>query len=184
METVSIETASRESGKRDARAARRAGQTPCVVYGGGGEATSFTMSEMRLSKLASTGDAVVADLSVNGTTVKAVLKKVDFHPVTDRPMHADWQELAPGSKVKLRVPIRYKGTPKGQLIGGKTKKVMHEINIVAEAEHVPAHIAVEITRLNVGETIYVENLAREGVTFMAPPRAKVVMVSRPKAGRS
>jgi hypothetical protein len=70
------------------------------------------------------------------------------------------------------------------LIGGKTKKVMHEINIVADAEHVPAHIAVEITRLNVGETIFVENLAREGVTFMAPPRAKVVMVSRPKAGRS
>src|SRR5580698_8595167 len=113
METVVINGTPRtELGKKATRALRRAGNVPCNIYGGK-ETLNFYAPAAAFRKLIYTPDFKFAEIQLDGKSYRAIVKDSQFEPVNDSMLHLDFQELNEDVKVKVAIPLRLKGTPKG-----------------------------------------------------------------------
>lgn len=180
MEKITLAATKRTPGKGTARAARRAEEIPCVLYGHGFEPVIFQVPEKELLPLIYTDEFHRVQVKVGRKTHDCVLKTVDFHPVSDRPMHADFQVLTAGEVITLTVPIRYTGTSAGQREGGRTQAFFHELEITCFPKDIPDHIEVDITELEIGDTIHLNQVEVEGVTFENAPDTLLFSVMAPR----
>lgn len=180
MENTTLEVTPRETGKRGARASRKAGQVPCVIYGPGIEARAFQVPALALQKLVRSHEASIIELKVNGKKHRCILKEVDFHPVLDYPIHADFQAIRAGEKITLTVPFHFEGTPVGQISGGDTQFVLNEVDITCVPENIPSHLTIDISHLDIGDAIHIGDLEFEDIEFEAPPKQTVVSVLAPR----
>jgi large subunit ribosomal protein L25 len=140
---------------------------------------SFQGPELELHPLIYTDETHVVSVNVEGKAYDCVMKQVEFHPVTDRPIHADFQVLTAGEAITLTVPVQYHGTPVGQTEGGDTQVILHEMQVRCLPKDIPSHIDVEISHLNIGDSIHV--VTRSGqFEFLAPERQTMVTVVAPK----
>jgi len=185
MQTVAIEAKSRESfGKKFAKAARREGQVPCVLYGGK-ENIHFSAPEKNFKHLIYTPDFKVAEINVDGATYKAIVKKIQFHPVTDRIVHLDFVELIPGQKIKVDVPVEMVGTAEGAKLGGALMVKLRRIAVSTTPEHLIDVIKVNVESLELGSSIRVRDLDEiEGVEILSPASNPIASVEVPRALRS
>lgn len=158
MDTPVIEAQSRDTGSKAAREIRNNNRVPCVVYGRSVESTPLQIPVPALNKLIYRRTAPVADLEVDGETLHCILKDYDLHPLTDRPLHADFQALEEGSEVTLTVPVHYAGIPIGQQNGGDTQQIVRELTISVVPEDIPSQIEVDVTDLEIGDSIHVYDL--------------------------
>ncbi len=166
MDVITIEAQGREPGKKAARAARRAGMVPCVLYGSNVDSVSFQVPTLALKPLIFTSETHRVTVKVNGKKWDCVLKHVDYHPFSDTPLHADFQVLVKGSKITLMVPVKYNGTPVGQVHdGGDTQVIAHEVEVTCLPDNIPSHIEVDIAHLKIGDAIHLGDLEVEGVEF-------------------
>ncbi len=184
MDAITIEAAPRQTGKRAARTARREGYVPCVLYGQHMDNIYFQVPELTIHRLVYTSEAHVLNLQVDGQTWSCILKDVDFHPVTDRPIHADFQALTAGEKITLMIPVQFHGVPKGQTDGGDTQYLVHELEVNCLPSKIPSHIDVDVTHLKIGESIHVGDLSIEGVEFTDAPERTLVTVVASRAAVS
>ena len=113
-------------------------------------------------------------------TWNCILKDVDYHPVTDEPVHADFQVLKEGEKIGITVPFRFVGTPVGQIQGGNTQYVLSDADITCLPKDIPAFFEIDIANLGIGEAIHIRDLEYEGVEFSATPSQTVVMIHAPR----
>lgn len=181
MKTITIEASKREPGKSNTRAVRREDDVPCVLYGGKDESVPFRMPRTSLTPLISSSEANRIEIKVDGKKWNCILKDVDFHPITDRPMHADFQVLVKGTKITLMIPVQYHGIPLGQVEdGGDTQVVAHELEARCLPDNIPSHIDVDIEQLRIGDSVHVGDLTVEGVEFSAAPERTIVTVVAPK----
>lgn len=180
MDTIKLEALSRETGKGAARAARRQGNVPCVLYGHHVEPVVFQVPEPALHPLIYTHETHVVNVTLDGDAWDCIVKDIAFHPVTDRPLHADFQVLQAGELVTMTVPVSYMGTPAGHAEGGVTNTILNELEVRCLPKDIPGHIDVDISGLNIGDALHVSDLEVEGVEFIAAPGQTLVTVMAPR----
>jgi large subunit ribosomal protein L25 len=151
------------AGKGASRALRRDGRVPAVVYGEKKEPLSIHVEEKLLSKMLSSGhfmnSVVMVDLS--GKAHRTLPKAVDFHPVTSRPIHVDFLRIGEHTKVHVAVPMRFdneEASP-GLKRGGVLNVVVHELEIVCDAAHIPSEIHIALDGLEIGDSIHISQVS-------------------------
>ncbi|WP_114492477.1 50S ribosomal protein L25/general stress protein Ctc [Candidatus Ulvibacter alkanivorans] len=152
MKSITINGSKRESvGKVSTKALRNAGKVPCVVYGGD-EPIHFSADELSFNSLVYTPDVhtVVLELD-NGTKVNAILQDIQFHPVTDRILHADFYQIFDDKEVMMEIPVRVVGNSKGVKNGGVLRIVNRKLRVKAIPENLPDFIEVDITEMKIGD---------------------------------
>ena len=162
-------------GKKDARRLRREGLVPCVVYGGSGQ-VHFTAVAKDFKDVVYTPEACLVELTVGKKKHLAVLQEIQFHPVEEMIMHADFLEVFPDKEVKISVPVRITGNSPGVIAGGKLQLKMRKLRIQALPADLPDDIEVSISKLHIGDSVKLGELPTGKVTFLDPAHAVIVMV--------
>jgi large subunit ribosomal protein L25 len=157
--TLSAETRDR-AGKGASRAMRREGRVPAVVYGNKEEPLAIHLEAKALIKAMSGGhfmNSVVMIEVANGPTARTLPKDVQFHPVTDRPLHVDFLRISEHSKVHVNVPIRFTGEEESRGIkrGGVLNAVRHDLELICDAAEIPEEIEVSLAGLNIGDSLHI-----------------------------
>ena len=157
------------AGKGASRALRREGRTPAVIYGGKEAPVQIHVEEKELVKQLMTGHFFnsIVELAVGGKTIKTLAKDVAFHPVTDRPLHADFLRLTGDSKIEVQVPVVFvnEDASPGLKKGGVLNIVRHELELVCPAESIPGEIQIDVTGKDVGDSIHISEVTLpKGVT--------------------
>lgn len=184
MEIVKLDAQKREQiGKKASKATRSGDLVPCNLYGGG-ENISFAVDYNALKKGVYTDKFMVFDLNIGGTAKKAILKEIQFHPVTDKMLHIDFQELVSGKKVKTEIPLITKGFSKGQQAGGKLEVKLRKIKIKAEAQNIPNFVEVDVTPLELGKSLRIRDIVVSGYEILNSPAIPIVSITIPRALRS
>ena len=184
MDAITLEAKPRDVGKKSARRIRRAGNVPCVLYGHRTEPIAFELPELSVKALIYTTETHVVNIKVDGKQWNCIMKSADLHPVTDRPIHADFQVLEKGEKITLMVPIQFHGTPVGQRDGGDTQIVVHEIEVRCLPQDIPSHIDVDISELAIGDSIHIEDLDTEGMELLGRAEQTIVTVLQPRVAEA
>ncbi|MDP2452894.1 MULTISPECIES: 50S ribosomal protein L25/general stress protein Ctc [unclassified Kaistella] len=176
MKSITIQGTKRESvGKKSTKALRDAELVPCVVYGGA-ETLNFSAEEKSFKGLVYTPEAHTVSIEVDGKTIPAVLQDIQFHPLTDKILHADFYQLADDKPVVMEVPVRITGRSKGVVAGGAMRQSFRKLKVKAIPANLPDEIVVDVTPLKIGSKLYVGGIKTEGFTFMHPDNAVVVAV--------
>lgn len=185
MQTVAIDGNVRtDLGTSASRAIRRENNVPCVIYGGD-EVTHFYAHKNAFSKLIYTPDFKLAEISLDGKKTTALIKDLQFHPVTDELMHIDFIELVSGKKVKAEVPITISGTSAGVKTGGKLMQNMRKVKIFATPENLVDSMSVDVSHLELGFAVRVRDLKPvEGVEVLSVGATPIASVEIPRALRS
>lgn len=176
MKTISITGSVRENlGKTGAKEARNNDQVPCVMYGGGKQ-IHFTVDQKSFDKIIYTADVYNVILNIDGTEYSSLLKDAQFHPVTDKPVHADFLYLEDGKPVTVSLPIALTGSSAGVKNGGKLRTPMRKLKVKGELTNMPENIEIDITKLRIGQSIKVGSLPTEGLEYLDPASNVIVAV--------
>lgn len=180
METVVINGTPRtELGKKATRALRKAGNVPCNLYGGK-ETLNFYAPVAEFRKLIYTPDFRLAEINLSGKTYKAIVKESQFEPVKDSLMHLDFQELVDDVKVKVYVPLKLTGTPKGIILGGKLEQAFRKLHVLALPKDLPTEIVIDVTEMGLGSIKRIKEIELPGVTFLHAPANPFAKVQVPR----
>ena len=156
--TLSAEARDR-AGTGASRALRREGRVPAVIYGMNEEPTLVHVEEKLLNKLLGTGHFFnsVVMVEVGGKSVRTLPKDVEFHPVSDRPLHADFLRVSEHASVHVNVPVVFINEEKspGLKRGGVLNIVRHEVELICDAAEIPDDITVDLTGFDVGDSIHI-----------------------------
>jgi large subunit ribosomal protein L25 len=173
-----------ENGTGNARAARREGFTPAVVYGHGQEATSIMLDTRQLVAFLRHHGSLI-NLTIDGKVavdnLAALLKATQRHPVSREILSVDLQWVSLAEKVEVEVPIIIAGVAIGvSRDGGSLDQSLHEIHISCLPGDIPEHLEVDVSALEIGHSLHVSDLvAPPGIEFLATPEEPVVSVLRP-----
>ena len=149
-------------GKGASRELRREGRVPAVVYGGKEEPLMIHVEEKLLMKQLMTGHFMnsIVMIDVGGKQVRTLPKDVAFHPVKDRPIHADFLRISKDAKVQVAVPVVFineEASP-GLKRGGVLNIVRHELELVCDSDKMPDDIQIDVTGYDVGDSIHISNV--------------------------
>ena len=176
MKSITIQGTKRETvGKKSTKALRDAELVPCVVDGGG-ETLNFSATEKSFKGLVYTPEAHTVSIEVDGKTIPAVLQDIQFHPLTDKILHADFYQLSDDKPVVMEVPVRLTGRAKGVVSGGAMRQSFRKLKVKALPGNLPDEIVVDVTQLKIGNKLYVGDVKTNNFTFMHPDNAVVVAV--------
>ena len=176
MKSVSISAEKRvDLGKKEAKALRAAGKVPCVLYGGE-TIQHFSATEIAFNNLVYTPNVYTVAIDIEGTVVNALIKDIQFHPVTDKILHIDFIELTPGKFVNTEIPVVITGNAIGVRNGGKLRKTLRKLSIRSTPENLPDAITLDITNMKIGHKIYVRDLETENFDILTSGNAVVVAV--------
>ncbi|MFY8194507.1 50S ribosomal protein L25/general stress protein Ctc [Novosphingobium sp. B1] len=159
-ETLNLSAETRDrAGKGASRVLRREGRTPAVIYGGNEEPVAIHLEEKALNKALGTGHFFnsIVEITVGGKTVRTLPKDVAFHPVTDRPLHADFLRVSKNAEVHVNVPVVFANEDKspGLKKGGVLNIVRHELEMICAAGSIPDDIVVDVSGYEVGDSIHI-----------------------------
>lgn len=185
MSTATLSATLRsESGKGAARALRRAGSVPAVIYGHKRAPMSLLVPTRELERLLErvAAETTVVELSIDGRVSRTLIREIQKHPFKKQLVHVDFQELVAGEKITVNVPLVIVGTSVGvRSFGGILDQTMRELEVSVDPSSIPNHIDVDVAALNVGDSIHVRDLQLPaGVTVLADEGATVVIVAAPK----
>ena len=163
--TLSAEARDR-AGNGASRHLRREGRVPAVIYGGNEEARAIHLEEKALVKMLRTGFFMnsVVQIDVGGAATRTLPKDVQFHPVTDRPLHVDFLRIGEHSTVTVAVPVRFVNEEKspGLKRGGVLNVVRHELELVVDAAEIPDEIIIDLTGYEIGDAIHISAVTLPG----------------------
>jgi large subunit ribosomal protein L25 len=146
-----------KSGTGGARAARRAGMVPGVLYGGGKDPVAIAVAEPAFKKALYTGKLLghLVKLSHSGETQSVIAKDVQFHPVTDRPMHFDLYRVEENQRIRINIAVRFDNEEEspGLKRGGALNIVRHEVELWAPANAIPEVLVADLTGLDIGDQV-------------------------------
>ena len=184
MKTLQIQASARaDFGKKAAKACRREGLIPCILYGGG-EEVAFTVDTKAVKPLIYTPNSYIVELEIDGKVEKAVMREVQFHPVREQILHIDFYRVQEGKPVAIAIPVRLSGTAEGVKVGGKLALSARKLVVKAMVDQLPDEIVVDVTPLKVGQTIFVGDLQFENLQFVTPATTAVCAVRVTRATRA
>jgi len=147
------------AGKGASRQLRREGRVPAVIYGGKEEPIAIHLEAKELARQMGTGHFMnsIVMIDVGGKAVRTLPKDVALHPVTDRPLHADFLRLSKDAKIQVAVPVVFvnEDDSPGLKKGGVLNVVRHELELVCESDKIPDEIPLDVTGLDIGDSIHI-----------------------------
>ncbi len=155
-------------GKGAARATRRRGLVPGVIYGGKAPPNAIAIDRRELNQELNRGGFTnrLYEVVVDGKKERVLPREVQLDPVTDTPIHVDFLRLVSGAEVRIMVPTRFVGEDEcpGLRRGGVINVVRHEIELLCPAETIPEVVEIDLTGREIGESIHISSIALpEGV---------------------
>ena len=163
-------------GSKGAKDLRAEALAPCVLYGGK-EQVHFAVPMILFRELLYSADVYEVELNVEGDKYRAVLQDAQFHPVNEMILHVDFLEIIEGSPIKIAVPIKVIGNSPGVIKGGKM------IQKLRFSENIPDFVTVDISGLDLGQTVKVNKLVVEGCEILNPMSNPVATIEIPRALR-
>ncbi len=189
--TVSLKATARERvGKGAARAERRAGRIPAVIYGGKEPATPITLDHKEIALKVRSGHflTTVFEIDVDGKSIRALPRDVQLDPVKDFPVHVDFLRLTKGASIAVEIPVVFENEENSPGIkrGGVLNIVRHEIEVNAPVDAIPDQIVADLTGLDVGDSLHISAIKLpDGVTPTITDRDfTVATVAAPAALKS
>ena len=176
-------------GKKASKLLRKEGMIPCNLYGentvdGKPVAMAFMISMAELRKVVYTPEVYVINLNIDGEPHKAVIKELQFHPVTDAVLHADFYEVNETKPITIGIPVKLNGLAQGVRDGGKLNLSIRKINVTAPYPSIPEILDIDVTNLELGKSIKVGELSFEGLELATPAEVVVCSVKTTRASRS
>ena len=156
-------------GKKASKELRKQGLVPCNIYGekknadGKPEAMAFAIPMSELRKLVYTPHIYVINLNIDGEHHTAILKELQFHPVTDALLHVDFYEVNDTKPITIGIPVKLVGLAQGVRDGGRMNLSIRKINVTAPYQQIPEHLDVDVTSLKIGKSIKVGQLSFDGL---------------------
>ncbi len=182
MKTILLKGESRsEVGSRTAKELRNKGMVPCVMYSEGKEAIHFAIYQADFKNLVYTHNAYKVKLEIDGNTYTAILQDMQFHPVSEAILHADFMSVAEGKKVVMEVPIRVVGNSPGVRAGGKLVRKINRLRLRGLLAEMPDYVDVSIDTLEIGQSAKVRNLSLENLEILDAPENAIVTVKTTRA---
>lgn len=185
MQNVAIQGNVREDlGKKATKSVRDSGLIPCVIYGGKGN-LHFSVTENEVRPLIFTPEFKVAEITINGNVHRALVKDIQWHPVTDKLSHIDFIELVNGQTVKCEIPLVLTGAAEGAKKGGVVLQKLRRVKVKTTPENLVDQINLDITKLDMGQSARIREVkAIEGIEIMINPAVPVATIEIPRSLRS
>lgn len=191
MLEISINGQSRNViGKKASRDARREGMVPCNIYGekknadGAPEAETFVVPFSELRKVVYTPNVYVVNINLNGVVRQAILKEMQFHPVSDALLHVDFYEITPEKEITVGIPVKLNGLAQGVRDGGRINLSIRQIKVSGPYTAIPEILNIDVTNLELGKSIKVGELSFEGLKFATAPEVVVCSIQQTRASRA
>lgn len=183
--TVELTGHNRETGSKAAGKTRADERVPAVLYGPSvNENVHFSLNLLDVERLLKVKSLQFVNITMeDGATYNCLLKKADFHPVTDRPIHIDFQVTDDTTPVTVVLPIRLTGSAKGVLEGGRLYQSVRRIKVKAVPADLPSELTIDVSKLGIGQALRVKNLKLGSLTPVIEPERTIVMVRAPKGGK-
>lgn len=176
MKIVSISGSLRQSvGKKDAQKLRKDNKVPCVLYGGS-EQIHFSTHEDSFKDIVFTPETCFVDINIEGKTTRSILQDIQYHPVNDTIVHADFLQISEEKTITLSIPLEIEGNSPGVMRGGKLVKKFRRISVKALPQNMPEKIVASIAELDIEQSIKIADLKSDKYELMHPERNVVVSV--------
>ena len=176
MKSITIKGSKRESvGKVATKALRNAGMVPCVIYGGKSP-IHFSAEEKAFKSMVYTPNIYTASLDVDGQKIAAILQDIQFHPVSEKILHVDFYQLFDDKEITMNIPVQLEGTSPGVLNGGSLRFTNRKLKVKALPANLPDFVTANISKLKIGNKLFVTSLFNDDYTFMHPDNTVVVQV--------
>jgi len=176
MKTIEIAVKKRlKTGKTDTRNLRKEDNVPCVLYGGD-KVLHFYAHKNEFRKLVYTPEALIVHLNIEGEKHEAIMQALQFHPVLDHINHIDFIEVDEKKPVVINIPIELTGSCIGVKNGGKIREKKRYLKARGLAKKMPEILQIDMTKIDVGQVVKVENLSYPNVELLDAPRSLVVAV--------
>ncbi len=170
-------------GKGEAKKLRLEGNVPCVIYGGEKQ-IHFYAPMIHFRPLVYTPDIHFVNLNVEGEIFKCILQDIQFHPVSEMILHADFLELKDDRPIKMLVPVKFIGESPGILKGGRLMVNTRKLLIKALPKDMPNDIVIDITTVDLGKTVKVRELEVDNFEILNSPQVSIASVSIPELQNS
>lgn len=185
METVAVNgTIRTEVGKKATKAIRKQGEVPCVIYGGE-NVIHFSSAPSAFKHLIFTPEFKLAEITLDGTAYKCILKDAQYHPVSDEIVHMDFLQLIDGKNIIVNIPVAFKGVSPGVKAGGTLTSKLRTIKIKTTPDQIVNQLFVDISELVLGDSVRVRDVeVTDEMQVMNPGATPVASVEVPRALKS
>ncbi len=183
METIALKVEPRDT-KVKAAVIRKEGRIPCVIYGGDHlEHVSTHINDVK--HLIYTPAFKLADVDMGTKNLKCIIKDVQYHPITDNIVHIDFLAIEDGRKVKVEIPVKFRGVSPGVKAGGKLMQTLRKIKVKVDPVHIVDELFIDISELQLGAAVRVKDIdANENLEIMFNEATPVATVEVPRAVKS
>lgn len=179
-----------ETGKKASKEMRKEGLIPCNLYGekknenGAPEALAFAIPFAELRKAVYTPNIYVINLNIDGEAHIAIMKEIQFHPVTDAILHVDFFEITPEKPITVGIPVNLVGLAAGVRLGGRMSLSIRQIKVTAPYKQIPEKLDIDVTNLEIGKSIKVGSLSFDGIEIATPSEVIVCSVKMTRAAQA
>lgn len=170
-------------GKKATIALRNEGKVPCVLYGGE-ENVHFSVLEKDLQKLLYTPIVYIVKVNVGGKSYEAIMREIQFHPVSDRVLHIDFYQISEDKSVIMEVPVKLQGFAEGVQAGGKLSLVVRKLKVKAIPANLPGELVLDVTNLGLGKSIKVKDLSYDNFEIVNAKEVVVAQIKLTRAARA
>lgn len=190
MKEINVTGQKREAlGKKASKTLRKEGLVPCNLYGlaeqdGKPVAKSFAIAMTELRKIIYTPHIYVINLNIDGESHTAILKEIQFHPVTDAVLHVDFLEVNDQKPITIGIPVKLTGLAQGVRDGGRMNLSIRKIEVKAPYQQIPEHLDIDVTALQIGKSIKVGQLNFEGLEIVTGKEVIVCSIKMTRAALS
>ncbi len=183
MKTFDLSGSARNDfGKKAAKTIRAEKNVPCVLYGGESN-VNFIVAASDLRKLIYTPEVYLVNLTIDGKTSKAIIKEIQFHPVSEDILHMDFLEVTENKPVAIEIPVQLTGLAEGVKAGGKLNLEMRKLRVKGIYTHIPERIVLDVTSLALGKKIQVCDVVLDNLEVLNAKNAVVAQVKMTRAAR-
>ena len=179
-----------ETGKKASKMMRKEGLVPCNLYGekrgenGLPAALAFSIPFSELRKAIYTPNVYVVNLDVEGEKHTAVIREIQFEPVTDAVLHVDFYEVTPEKPIVVGIPVQLNGLAAGVRLGGRMSLSVRQLKVKAPYTQIPEKLMIDVTSLEIGKSIKVGSLSFEGLELVTPAEVVVCSVKMTRAAQA
>ncbi len=185
MKTIEIIGYYREDlSKQFTKKLRKEANVPGVLYGNKGTLVHFYSPMILFRDIVYTPDVYRIKLNIEGDIYDCILQDIQFHPVSEYIMHADFLELNEEVAVKIDIPVRFEGNSPGVQAGGRLMSKLKKIKVKALPDNLPDYISVDISKLQLGKSVKVKELVPENYEILVNPMIPIASIEIPRALRS
>lgn len=168
-----------KTGRENSQRERRESLVPCVIYGGK-ENIHFSTQLNSFNNLVYTPNVYLININIEGKNHKAILQDVQFHPVTDKIIHADFYEIFEDKEVTISIPVKLTGSSPGVQKGGLLREKRRTLSVRGLPKNLPDYLEVDISGLEIDDNVHIGDLTFENLEIMDPAEAMIVTIISPK----